>query len=816
MTEAARAADIHGVSPRRLPSLLLVLLLLAGTLVASAASLRYERDEATARSAAEGARAADVITLGMGLAAESLDGAAGLFDASQTVSDEEFAAFGRRVLGRSGLSAVSWVERVPAGRRATWERTTGRRILEAASGGTRRAAARATLFPVTFTVSDLSTGNLVGFDDASEPVRREAIGAALSSGAPVITAPVALFGSGQRGILIYQPVYRGGGTPVLPTARQDRLLGVVVGAYRVDALMRSTARAVDPSLPMEVRDGATLLSEPAPGARHGTLTAVDVGGRNWSVLVGRPGASPAIPLAVLAAGLGITLFALALAIVLGRRDRFARQAVAGATEQLDRSRRSQAALVENSPDVVTRFDPTLRCLYANAAIERATGLPPEFHIGRNMDESGGSDEMVETLASAVLSVFATGETADAAFEVTGPQGLTAMHAIAAPELGADGQVESVVVVSRDVTAERAAAAALRAGEERYRSLVAAMSDGVVLQAASGVIIACNPAAERILGLTADQMMGRASIDERWRAVRDDGSDFPGEEHPAMVTLRTGEPQRQVTMGVHTPDGQLTWISVSTELIAGDEPTVVCCFTEITDRRNTEREQAALRRIATLVATDAEPARVFEQIAAEAAELIGADAAGVMRFDGARTIGTIVGVWGPDGLLLPGRGEAFDLVPGSAGAAVAATGRAARTGGDGTPPRYLEEMAPGAGLRSVVAAPIMGKGYLEVTIDREKAARYGVTVEDIQTEIEMALGGRVVTQTVEKRDRFPVRVRYARASREDEEAVKRLLISGSARADRPVDLPRRWRSFQCASAPRSARSPRWDRCGPTNR
>jgi Cu(I)/Ag(I) efflux system membrane protein CusA/SilA len=93
--------------------------------------------------------------------------------------------------------------------------------------------------------------------------------------------------------------------------------------------------------------------------------------------------------------------------------------------------------------------------------------------------------------------------------------------------------------------------------------------------------------------------------------------------------------------------------------------------------------------------------------------------------------------------------------------------------------------PVPGARDAIAAPIMGKGYLEVTIDREKAARYGVTVEDIETEIEMALGGRVVTQTVEKRDRFPVRVRYARASREDEEAVKRLLISGSARADRPA-------------------------------
>jgi Cu(I)/Ag(I) efflux system membrane protein CusA/SilA len=71
---------------------------------------------------------------------------------------------------------------------------------------------------------------------------------------------------------------------------------------------------------------------------------------------------------------------------------------------------------------------------------------------------------------------------------------------------------------------------------------------------------------------------------------------------------------------------------------------------------------------------------------------------------------------------------------------------------------------------------MGKGYIDIQIKREEAARYGITVEDIQNEIEIALGGRPVTFTVEKRERFPVRIRYARASREDEESIRRLLIS----------------------------------------
>jgi Cu(I)/Ag(I) efflux system membrane protein CusA/SilA len=88
------------------------------------------------------------------------------------------------------------------------------------------------------------------------------------------------------------------------------------------------------------------------------------------------------------------------------------------------------------------------------------------------------------------------------------------------------------------------------------------------------------------------------------------------------------------------------------------------------------------------------------------------------------------------------------------------------------------LKPINGARDVVAAQVSGKPYLEIDIDRAKAARYGVSVDDIQNTIEVALGGRIITYTVEKRDRFPVRIRYARAEREDEETVKRLLVSGT--------------------------------------
>jgi Cu(I)/Ag(I) efflux system membrane protein CusA/SilA len=83
-----------------------------------------------------------------------------------------------------------------------------------------------------------------------------------------------------------------------------------------------------------------------------------------------------------------------------------------------------------------------------------------------------------------------------------------------------------------------------------------------------------------------------------------------------------------------------------------------------------------------------------------------------------------------------------------------------------------------GAADVFPDQIVGEGYLEIDIDRDRAARYGVNVGDVQDVVEVALGGKMITMTVEGRERFPVRVRYARAFREDEQSVKNLLISTS--------------------------------------
>jgi Cu(I)/Ag(I) efflux system membrane protein CusA/SilA len=85
--------------------------------------------------------------------------------------------------------------------------------------------------------------------------------------------------------------------------------------------------------------------------------------------------------------------------------------------------------------------------------------------------------------------------------------------------------------------------------------------------------------------------------------------------------------------------------------------------------------------------------------------------------------------------------------------------------------------PIRGAVDVVPDQVVGKGYVEIQIDRERAARYGINVSDVQDVVEVAMGGSPITQTVEGRERFPVRIRYARDFRTDEEALRQILVSG---------------------------------------
>jgi Cu(I)/Ag(I) efflux system membrane protein CusA/SilA len=90
-----------------------------------------------------------------------------------------------------------------------------------------------------------------------------------------------------------------------------------------------------------------------------------------------------------------------------------------------------------------------------------------------------------------------------------------------------------------------------------------------------------------------------------------------------------------------------------------------------------------------------------------------------------------------------------------------------------------------GAVDLYSEKIVGKPYIEFKIKREQLARYGVSVRDVQDVIETAIGGENLTTTVEGRERYPVRVRYARELRDNIDALRRILISTKDGSQVPI-------------------------------
>jgi Cu(I)/Ag(I) efflux system membrane protein CusA/SilA len=90
-----------------------------------------------------------------------------------------------------------------------------------------------------------------------------------------------------------------------------------------------------------------------------------------------------------------------------------------------------------------------------------------------------------------------------------------------------------------------------------------------------------------------------------------------------------------------------------------------------------------------------------------------------------------------------------------------------------------------GTRNAFAERASGAFYLDVEVDRARAARFGVSVEEVNATLETAIGGANVSQTVEGRERYALNVRYARGDRDDAEAVGGTLIATSSGALVPL-------------------------------
>ena len=249
-------------------------------------------------------------------------------------------------------------------------------------------------------------------------------------------------------------------------------------------------------------------------------------------------------------------------------------------------------ILDTSPDWIFAKDLQHRFVMVNKPFAAAQGLTPAQMIGRT-DTEFWSQELCEGNAEKGIRGFRADDRRAFAGEVShnhmdlatfGDGSLRVFDTIKRPLRDAQGNISGVLSYSRDITQGIEA-------EERYRRVVATMNEGVVVQQADGQIVANNAAAETILGLSADQLRGRTAIDPRWGSVHEDGSPFPGDQHPGTVALRTGQTFTDVIMGVNHPDRARSWISINAhplQLPGAEKPYgSVASFTDITERKAAE-------------------------------------------------------------------------------------------------------------------------------------------------------------------------------------------------------------------------------------
>jgi PAS domain S-box-containing protein len=154
-------------------------------------------------------------------------------------------------------------------------------------------------------------------------------------------------------------------------------------------------------------------------------------------------------------------------------------------------------------------------------------------------------------------------------------------------------LQTIARMASDVIQVESSLNAIRASEERLRTLFEGVRVGIVVYAPDGAMESGNPLAQELLGLTADQLQDKKAIDPRWKFLREDGSDMPLEEYPVSQVIESQNYLESQIVGIYRPgSGDIAWVLVSAwpEFDHDNHLTrIVVNFADITDRKHQEQK-----------------------------------------------------------------------------------------------------------------------------------------------------------------------------------------------------------------------------------
>jgi PAS domain S-box-containing protein len=247
-------------------------------------------------------------------------------------------------------------------------------------------------------------------------------------------------------------------------------------------------------------------------------------------------------------------------------------------------------VLEAQPDVaIFQTDLDFTITSWNASAEEIYGQPGT--IGKNLFHVIDiiNDNLDEVKQSLMVKGFWNGEILFKKYD--GQQ--IYFNTTAAYIMDTTGNPAAIMIVNHHINEEKNNKKQLETSRKKNEILMNTLPQGVMMLNAEGVIEVCNKRGADILGMAEHEVLGMLFTSHSWRAVKVDGSNFPIPEFPAIVSLQTGFPQRNVIMGIQQPDETMVWVSVNSEAMIqpGEfEPyAVVVTYTDITEAKKTEEE-----------------------------------------------------------------------------------------------------------------------------------------------------------------------------------------------------------------------------------
>ncbi|MGB9130797.1 MAG: PAS domain S-box protein [Thiobacillus sp.] len=156
-----------------------------------------------------------------------------------------------------------------------------------------------------------------------------------------------------------------------------------------------------------------------------------------------------------------------------------------------------------------------------------------------------------------------------------------------------------LLTARDITERKLSEHALRESEEKYRTLIQKIQVAVVVHGADTRILTANPAAQEILGLPEDLLLGKTALDSVWHFFQEDGRTASHDEYPVNRVLASREPLRNYVFGVHRPGKEEdAWVLVNADPVFdehGELAEVIVSFIDITQRKHAEEVLAVRER-----------------------------------------------------------------------------------------------------------------------------------------------------------------------------------------------------------------------------